>query len=91
MANGGPLRSEQTFSPGASGGRVPSAQPSTTDTGVIPIPAEGLDLDARLRDLERTAFEEAIQCKDGNREAAARLLGIKPHTFRKRAKEKFGL
>jgi len=90
-ANGGPLRSEQTFSPGASGGRVPSAQPSTTDTGVIPIPAEGLDLDARLRDLERTAFEEAIQCKDGNREAAARLLGIKPHTFRKRAKEKFGL
>jgi len=27
----------------------------------------------------------------GNREAAARLLKIKPHTFRKRAKEKFGL
>ena len=29
--------------------------------------------------------------EDGNREAAARLLGIKPHTFRKRAKEKFSL
>ena len=29
--------------------------------------------------------------KDGDREAAARFLGIKPHTFRKRAKEKFGL
>jgi len=27
----------------------------------------------------------------GNREAAAKLLGIQPHTFRKRAKEKFGL
>lgn len=25
-----------------------------------------------------------------NREAAARRLGIKPHTFRKRAKEKIG-
>jgi len=27
----------------------------------------------------------------GNREVAARRLNIKPHTFRKRAKEKFGL
>lgn len=91
VANGGPLRSEQTFSPGASGGRVPSAQTSATDAGVIPIPPEGMNLDARLLDLERAAFEEAIRSKDGNREAAARLLGVKPHTFRKRAKEKFGL
>ncbi|MBU4582169.1 MAG: sigma 54-interacting transcriptional regulator [Proteobacteria bacterium] len=91
VANGGPLRSEQTFSPGASGGRVPSAQTSATDAGVIPIPPEGMNLDARLLDLERATFEEAIRSKDGNREAAARLLGVKPHTFRKRAKEKFGL
>jgi DNA-binding NtrC family response regulator len=91
VANGGPLRSEQTFSPGASGGRVPSALTSVTDAGVILIPPEGLDLDARLLDLERAAFEEAIRRKDGNREAAARLLGVRPHTFRKRAKEKFGL
>ncbi|MHB8090762.1 MAG: helix-turn-helix domain-containing protein [Syntrophales bacterium] len=38
-----------------------------------------------------TCVEEAIRRKDGNREAAARLLGIKPHTFRKQAREKFGL
>ena len=91
VANGGPLRSEQTFSPGASGGRVPSAQPSVTDAGAIRIPPEGLDLDARLLDMERAAFEEAIRRKDGNREAAARFLGVRPHTFRKRAKENFGL
>jgi DNA-binding NtrC family response regulator len=48
-------------------------------------------LDACLDDLEKACYEEAIRRKDGNREAAARLLGIKPHTFRKRAKEKFGL
>lgn len=57
----------------------------------IPIPPAGLNLDACLHDLEKAAYEEAITSKDGNREAAARLLGIKPHTFRKRAKEKFGL
>jgi len=90
-ANDGPRRSEQTSSPGTSSGRVQPAQTSATDAGVIPIPPEGLDLDASLQDLERAAFEEAIRRKDGNREAAARLLGIKPHTFRKRAKEKFRL
>ena len=52
---------------------------------------EGLNLDACIEDLEKACYEEAIRRKDGNREAAARLLGIKPHTFRKRAKEKFGL
>lgn len=31
------------------------------------------------------------QKKQFNREAADRLLGVRPHTFRKRAKEKFGL
>ena len=57
----------------------------------ITIPHEGLDLDAHLRDLEKAYYEEAIKVKDGNREAAARFLNIKPHTFRKRAKEKYGL
>jgi DNA-binding NtrC family response regulator len=60
-------------------------------TGVILIPNEGLDLGACLHQLEKTSYEEAIRKKDGNREAAARLLGIQPHTFRKRAKKKFGL
>lgn len=68
-----------------------SSSPDRTDVPRIsPIPPEGLDLDVCLHDLEKTCYEEAIRRKDGNREAAARLLGIKPHTFRKRAKDKFG-
>lgn len=90
-ANRDQFRSTQTLSPDTPGERVPSTQTSAADAGVIPIPPEGLDLDARLLDMERAAFEEAMRRKDGNREAAARLLGVKPHTFRKRAKEKFGL
>jgi len=55
----------------------------------ISIPPEGLDLDTCLHELEKACCEEAIRRKNGNREAAARLLGIKPHTFRKRMKGKF--
>ncbi len=58
---------------------------------IITIPPDGLDLDVHLLNLEKSYCEEAIKVKDGNREAAARLLKIKPHTFRKRAKEKFGM
>ncbi|MEI8171880.1 MAG: RNA repair transcriptional activator RtcR family protein [Deltaproteobacteria bacterium] len=69
---------------------------SSKDTPSTPfrqtsVPPEGLDIDAYLHDLEKSCYEEAIKMKDGNREAAARLLKIKPHTFRKRAKEKFGM
>ena len=58
---------------------------------LILLPPEGLDLDTHMHDLEKACYEEAIKVKDGNREAAARFLKMKPHTFRKRAKEKFGL
>jgi len=62
-----------------------------TNAPIVTITREGLALDEHLHDLEKAYYEEAIKVKDGNREAAARFLGIKPHTFRKRAKEKFGL
>jgi DNA-binding NtrC family response regulator len=65
--------------------------PNRSDIPIMPIPPEGLNLDASLHAREKACYEEAIRRKDGNREAAARLLGIQPHTFRKRAKEKFGL
>ena len=68
--------------------------PGNTDpsnTPIITISPEGLDLDEHLHNLEKAYYEEVIKMKDGNREAAARLLNIKPHTFRKRAKEKFGM
>jgi len=57
----------------------------------VKIPPTGLDFDTYMKNLERGYYKEAIKMKDGNREAAARLLKIKPHTFRKRAKEKFDL
>ncbi len=57
----------------------------------VAIPPDGMDLTQRLHELEKTYFATAICQADGNREAAAKLLGIQPHTFRKRAKEKFGL
>jgi two-component system response regulator PilR (NtrC family) len=58
---------------------------------IVTIPPDGLKLDVHLHNLEKAYYEEAVKVKDGNREAAARLLNIKPHTFRKRAKEKFGI
>jgi len=60
-------------------------------TASIAIPSGGIDLDQHLSDMEKVYFKEAIRIKEGNKEAAANLLKIKPHTFRKRAKEKFGL
>jgi DNA-binding NtrC family response regulator len=57
----------------------------------VKIPPTGLDFDSYLKELEKEYYEEAIKMKDGNREAAAKLLKIKPHTFRKRAKEKLDL
>jgi DNA-binding NtrC family response regulator len=68
-----------------------SGSPQSYDNTIPTIPTTGLDLNAHLHDLEKAFYEEAVRRKDGNREAAARLLGIKPHTFRKRAKENFGL
>jgi len=70
---------------------VSSETTSTDMPATIVIPNDGLDLDACLHQMEKASYEEAIRKKEGNREAAARLLNIKPHTFRKRAKEKFGL
>ena len=63
----------------------PSSQPS------VILPPGGMDLAQRLYELERTYFATAIRQANGNQAAAAKLLGIQPHTFRKRAKEKFGL
>lgn len=57
----------------------------------VAIPPEGMDLNGYLAKLERAFFEKAIEMKHGNQAAAARLLGFEPHTFRKRAREQFGL
>jgi DNA-binding NtrC family response regulator len=64
---------------------------SVHHAATIAIPTGGIDLDQYLSDMEKAYFKEAIRFKEGNKEAAANLLKIKPHTFRKRAKEKFDL
>jgi len=69
----------------------PSQDKSSLSAPKIALTSDGLDIDTHLYDIEKACYEEAIKIKDGNREAAARLLKIKPHTFRKRAKEKFKL
>jgi DNA-binding NtrC family response regulator len=61
------------------------------DKAKVKIPPAGLDFDSYLKGLGKEYYEEAIKIKDGNREAAARLLKIKPHTFRKRAGQRKNL
>jgi DNA-binding NtrC family response regulator len=51
---------------------------------------DGLDLEERLAEVERAYFREAIAMTHGNAAAAARLLKLKPHTFRKRARHVLG-
>jgi len=83
----GNIIKETDLSPEISAGETSG----TREKPSVKIPTAGLDFDTYLKNLERKYYEEAIKIKDGNREAAARLLKIKPHTFRKRAKEKFEL
>lgn len=49
----------------------------------IAIPAEGLDFDGQCIPAY---YKAALQKSNGNAAAAARLLGLAPHTFRKRLK-----
>jgi len=53
------------------------------------LPKEGLDLRARLLQIEWEYFSRALRASDGNREAAARLLGMTGHSLRKALKERF--
>jgi DNA-binding NtrC family response regulator len=49
----------------------------------IVIPAEGIDLD---NDIIPSYYDAALKKAKGNAAEAARLLGLKPHTFRARTK-----
>jgi ActR/RegA family two-component response regulator len=53
------------------------------------LPKESLDLRARLLQIEWEYFSKALRASDGNREAAARLLGMTGHSLRKALKERF--
>jgi transcriptional regulator with PAS, ATPase and Fis domain len=50
----------------------------------LEIPDQGIDLDT---DVLAGYYKRALQMKDGNASKAAKLLGLKPHTFRARLKK----
>lgn len=52
-----------------------------------PLPPTGVDLDEIRRSLDRYYFKEALSMAKGNETQAARLLGIKHHTFRYQLKK----
>ena len=60
---------------------------AAAETGVLPIPPEGLNLDEQLKAYERHYIETALKIAKGNESKAARLLKMNHHTFRYRKKK----
>jgi len=56
----------------------------------LSLPEEGIDLKALLYNIEENFYREALQRTNGNREQAAVLLSLNPHSFRKALRERFG-
>lgn len=61
----------------------------TTERSSADLPPNGIDLRAKLLQIEWEYFSCALRQANGNREAAARLLGLTGHSFRKALKERF--
>ncbi len=57
----------------------------------VNIPDDGLNLNALLYQMEKEYYEKALRKARGNREKAARLLGINPPAFRKALRERFDI
>jgi len=67
---------------------IVSQPTSSGDPGLEPtIPPLGMDLDAHLARLEQRYYDKAKEITHGNEAAAARLLGLNPHTLRKRLRQ----
>ena len=58
-----------------------AAEPSPAAAEPATASEASLDLNARIRELERGLVMEALRRTDGDRPAAARLLGIPPRTL----------
>ncbi len=71
----------------APGERAPSPSSSSTP-GATELPAGGLDLRQAVNDLEQSLIEQALARTDGNRNAAAQLLGLKRTTLVEKLKRK---
>jgi len=70
-------------------GAMPHAAPGEVEPEEQPL-TESVDLEARLADVERRYLERALTAANGNRTAAARLLGITFRSLRYRL-VKFGM
>jgi two-component system response regulator PilR (NtrC family) len=57
------------------------------ESGLLPLPAEGLNLDERLADIEGKYLKQALERTSGNRTEAARLLGMNLRSIRYRLKK----
>mgnify|MGYP000734204918 CR=1 FL=1 len=51
-------------------------------TPLTPLPPTGIDLNAVRQHIDRFYFTQAMKLAKGNETRAARLLNLKPHTFR---------
>jgi len=73
----------------------PAVQAHFNRAPVVPeiagtLPPEGLNLRALLYQVEREFYQKALEAAEGNREQAARLLGLNAPAFRKALRERFG-
>ncbi|MDP3178632.1 MAG: sigma-54 dependent transcriptional regulator [Spirochaetaceae bacterium] len=59
------------------------------DIDAVYLPSDGLNLKARLLQIEWQYVAAALRKAKGNREAAAVLLGLSGHAFRKALRERF--
>ncbi len=55
--------------------------PAATDCPVIPLPDHGLDYEQTLAGIERSILEQALRKTNGNKKAAADMLGLKRTTL----------
>jgi DNA-binding NtrC family response regulator len=74
---------------GTTGGSLDGSS-NVSSNGILPviIPPEGVNLKARLLQVEWEYVSAALRKAEGKREVAARLLGMTGHAFRKALKER---
>jgi DNA-binding NtrC family response regulator len=64
------------------------ARPGSSSSPVEELPAQGIDLRARVAQLEDSLIDQALQRTGGNRNAAAQLLGLNRTTLVEKLRRK---
>jgi two-component system response regulator PilR (NtrC family) len=68
--------------PAAVRGGSPRLSPALSSAGTEVLPAEGLDLEARVQEIERGYIAQALERANGVQVKAADLLGMSFRSFR---------